>query len=63
MALQEEIELGRVDYVTIHDCAGGTISTPIPICDVGRWGEANVIPFSNNNDGNLRAYSHFLARR
>jgi hypothetical protein len=63
MALQEEIELGRVNYVTIYDCAGGTISTPIHICDVGRRGEANVRSFSNNNDGNLRAYPHFFARR
>jgi hypothetical protein len=61
MALQEEIELGRVNYVTIHDCAGGAI--PTPICDVGCREETNVMPFSDNNDGNLRTYSLFLARR
>ena len=61
MTLQEEIELGRVNYISIHDCAGGAI--PAPISDVGRREETNVVPFSDNDDGNLRTYSLFLARR
>ena len=60
MALQVEIEFGRVNHVTIHDGAGWAI--PAPIRDVALREETNVMSFSNDNDGDLGIDSDFLAR-
>ena len=58
-ALQVEIELGRVCYVSIHDGAGRAV--PAPICNVGWWKETNVMTFSNNNDSDRWIYASVLA--
>jgi len=60
VALQVKIEFGRVNHVTIHDGAGRAV--PTPIRDVAHREETNVMSFSNDNDGDLGAYSGFLTR-
>ena len=59
MALQVEIEFGRVNYVAIHNGTGRTV--PTSICVFGRREEANVVAFPNDDNGNLGSYSYFLA--
>ena len=61
MALQVEVELGRVNYVAIHN--GASRAVPAPIRDVGRREEPDVVALSNNDDGDLRINFGFLARR
>lgn len=61
MALQVEIELGRVNYVAIHNGASRAVSAPIR--DVGRREEPNVVTLSNDYDGDLRTNTDLLARR
>ena len=59
MALQVEVEFGRVNYVTVHDRASRAIPTFIsPIC---RGEETNVMSFPNDNNGDVGGYSEFLA--
>ena len=60
MALQVEVKLGRVNHITVHN--GTSRAIPTSICVLGRREEADVMAFSNDNDGNLRCYSYFLAR-
>ena len=60
MTLQVEVELGRVNYVTIHN--GASRAIPTSICVLGRREEADMMAFSNDNDGNFWSYSYFLAR-
>jgi len=59
MALQVEIELGGMNDVSIHD--GASRAVPTPICDVGCWKKPDVMPFSDNNDGDLRVYVNRFA--
>ena len=54
MALQVEVELGGVNYICIHDRASRTV--PTPICDIGCWEKPDVMPLSDNNDGELGVY-------
>ena len=55
MALQIEVELGRVNHIAIHN--GASRAIPTPIRDVGCREEANVMAFPDNNDCNRRGYS------
>ena len=59
MALQVEIEFGRVNHIAIHDCTSGAIPAPIRVPGVRE--KANMMAFADDNDGNLRSYSYFLA--
>ena len=59
MALQVEIEFGRVNHVAIHN--GPSWAIPTPVCVFGRREETNVVAFSNDDYGNLGSYSYFPA--
>lgn len=61
MALQVEIEFGRVNYVAIHN--GASRAIPAPIRNIAHREESNVMAFSNNNNRDLRRNTDILARR
>ena len=61
MTLQVEVELRRVNYVTIHN--GSSRAIPASILDAGRWEEPDVVAFANDDDGDIRGNPDFLARR
>lgn len=60
MTLKVEVELGRVNYVAIHN--GASRAVPAPICDIGRREKPDVVALSNNDDGDLGRNTDFLAR-
>jgi hypothetical protein len=59
MALQVEIELGRVNDLGVNDSASRAISTSIR--DIWGWEETDMVAFSDNDYGDLRVYADLFA--
>ncbi len=60
MALKEEIKLNWVSDVSVNNCPGRTVSTPVCIIRI-LWEKPGVVSFPNNDHGDGGVDLEFLA--